>query len=118
MALTVTLVPEVTTGAVKSPDVEMDPALADQVTAVFVEPLTVAVNCWVAPEETAAVAGEIEIDTALGGLTVMVAEADMAVLARLVACTVTFILDVQLGAVNCPEGEIEPALALQVTASL
>jgi hypothetical protein len=34
------------------------------------------------------------------------------------ACTVTFILDVQLGAVNCPEGEIEPALALQVTASL
>ena len=81
MALTVTLVPEVTAGAVKSPEVEMDPALADQVTAVFVEPLTAAVNCWVAPEETAAVAGEIETDTALGGLTVMVAEADMAVLA-------------------------------------
>jgi hypothetical protein len=44
------------------------------VTAVFDEPLTVAVNCWVPPEETVAVAGEIVIETALGGLTVTVAE--------------------------------------------
>jgi hypothetical protein len=36
---------EVTDGAVRSPEVEMDPAEVDQVTAVFVEPLTVAVNC-------------------------------------------------------------------------
>ena len=70
-----------TVGAVKSPELEMDPALADQVTPVFVEPLTVAVNCWVPPEETAAEPGAIETDTELGGLTVMVAVADTALLA-------------------------------------
>ncbi len=41
----------------------MDPAEVDQVTAVLVELLTVAVNCWVAPEETAALVGEIATET-------------------------------------------------------
>ncbi len=36
-------------GAVKSPEVEIEPPVADQVTAVFVLPVTVAENCWVAP---------------------------------------------------------------------
>ena len=79
VAVTVTVVLEVTVGAVKSPEVEIDPALADQVTAVFVEPLTEAVNCWVPPEVTVVLVGEIEIETALAALTVTVAEADLVV---------------------------------------
>ena len=58
--------------------------MVDQVTAVFVEPLTVAVNCWVPPEETVAEVGEMETDTsgaAATGVTVTVAEPTMAVLA-------------------------------------
>jgi hypothetical protein len=35
----------VTDGAVRSPEVEMDPAEVDHVTAVLAEPLTLAVNC-------------------------------------------------------------------------
>ncbi len=81
VALTVTVVFEVTVGAVKSPEVEIDPALADQVTAVFVEPLTEAVNCCFPPEVTVALVGEIEIETALAALTVTVAEADLVVTA-------------------------------------
>ncbi len=57
MAVTVTVVLELTAGAVKSPEVEIDPAVAVQVTAVFVEPVTVAVNCWVPAEETVLEAG-------------------------------------------------------------
>ena len=34
-----------TAGALKSPVLEIDPAVADQETAVLVEPVTVAVNC-------------------------------------------------------------------------
>ncbi len=64
MAVTVTVVLELTVGAVKSPELEIDPAVADQVTAVFVEPVTVAVNCRVPAEETVAEVGEMEIDTA------------------------------------------------------
>ncbi len=89
--------------------------MADQATAVFVEPVTVAVNCWVPAEETVLEAGEIEIDTA-GAATVTLAETDLAVLTWLVAVTVTFILEAQVGAVNIPELEIEPPEADQVTA--
>jgi DNA primase len=92
-----------------------------QLTAAFVEPVTVAVNCWVPAEETVAVAGEIETVTVGGGagaLTVTAAVADMAVLAWLVALTVTFILEVHFGAVNIPEVEIEPDEADQVTVVL
>jgi hypothetical protein len=65
VAVTVTVVLALTVGAVKSPELETDPAAADQVTAVFVVPVTVAVNCWVAPEATVAVVGEML--TALDG---------------------------------------------------
>jgi len=41
----------------------MDPAEVDQVTAVFDEPLTVAVNCCVALEETEALVGVIVTET-------------------------------------------------------
>jgi hypothetical protein len=36
-------------GAVYNPDVEIEPPEADQVTAVLVVPLTVALNCWLTP---------------------------------------------------------------------
>jgi len=45
VAPTVTMVEAETVGAVKRPDVEMVPEELDQVTAVFVVPDTVAVNC-------------------------------------------------------------------------
>ncbi len=89
--------------------------MADQATAVFVEPVTVAVNCWVPAEETVLEAGEIEIDTA-GAATVTLAETDLAVLTWLVAVTVTAVLEVTAGAVKSPEVEIVPAVADQVTA--
>ena len=56
--------------------------MADQVTTVFVEPLTVAVNCWVPAEETVAEVGEMETETfeaAAGASTVTAAEADLVV---------------------------------------
>jgi len=43
--------------AVKSPDVEIVPPVADQVMLVFDVPVTVAANCWVPPVPTAADAG-------------------------------------------------------------
>ncbi len=43
--------------AVKSPEVEMVPPVADQVTLVFDVPVTVAANCWVPPVCTVADAG-------------------------------------------------------------
>jgi len=78
--VTVTAVFALTFGAVKSPELEIAPALADQVTVVFVEPVTVAVNCWVPAEETLAEVAEMEIDTAWA-LTVTVADEESAGLA-------------------------------------
>ena len=45
MAVTVTVVLALTVGAVKSPELEIEPAVAVHVTAVLVEPVTVGVNC-------------------------------------------------------------------------
>jgi len=81
VALTVTAVEEVTDGAVRRPEVEMDPAEVDQVTAVFDVPLTVALNCWVPLEETVALVGETATDTVVGAFTVTMADAEMVVLA-------------------------------------
>ena len=58
-----------------------------QVTAVFVDPVTVAVNWRCAPATTFADVGEIE--TATAGTTVTVALADFVVSALEVAVTVT-----------------------------
>jgi len=115
-AFTVTLVFAVTLGAVNSPAVEIDPAVADHVTPVFVEPLTVALNCCVLPEATVALAGETETATSPGGVTVTTAEADVLVSASLTAFTVTSVVELTVGAVKAPELEIDPALADHVTA--
>ena len=107
---------EVQAGAVSTPELEMVPAEVDQVTAVLVVPVTVAVNCWVPPAETVAPVGEIATDTVLGGFTVTVDEAELELLAWLVALTVTEVVAVTLGAVSSPEVEIDPAEVDQVTA--
>jgi hypothetical protein len=118
VAVTVTVVVEVTLGAVKRPEVEIEPAVADQVTAVLVEPVTVAVNCWLAPELAVTVVGEIETETVPAGVTVTVAEAEALELAWLVAFTVTLVVEVTVGAVKSPLLEMLPAVADQVTALL
>ncbi len=115
VAVTVTFILEVQVGAVNIPELEIEPPEADQATAVFVEPVTVAVNCWIPAEETVLEPGEIEIDTA-GAATVTLAETDLAVLTWLVAVTVTVVLELTVGAVKSPEVEIDPAVADQVTA--
>lgn len=84
VAVTVTL--PVVLGAVKRPLAETLPPLADQVTAVLLEPVTVAANCWVALVTTEATVGEIATATT-GTLTVMVADADLVFSATLVAVT-------------------------------
>jgi hypothetical protein len=56
-----------TLGAVKRPEDEMAPELADHVTAVFALPVTVAVNCCVLPDCTVTEVGEIEMLTGTGG---------------------------------------------------
>ena len=66
---------------------ETAPPVADQVTAVFVEPVTVAVNCCVAPVSSAAETGEMDTAITGGVVTVTVAEADLVLLAWLVAVT-------------------------------
>jgi hypothetical protein len=50
--------------AVKRPLLEMVPPVAVQVTVVFELPVTVAVNCLVAPAVTVALVGETDTDTA------------------------------------------------------
>jgi hypothetical protein len=60
--------------------------VADQVTAVLPEPVTVAVNCCVLPACSDAELGLM--DTATGAVTVTVAEADFALSATLFAVTV------------------------------
>jgi hypothetical protein len=73
-------------GAVYKPELLIVPEVADQVTAVFVVPVTVAVNCCVPPVVSDAEVGEMETATAV--LTVTVAEADLVLSAALVAVTV------------------------------
>lgn len=75
VAVTVTVVVDVAEGAVKTPIVEIVPAEAAQVMAVFVEPLTVAVNCWVLAENTVELVGETDMETVVGAATRIVQEA-------------------------------------------
>ena len=78
-------------GAVNSPDAEIVPALADQLTAVLVVPETVALNCCVPPVRTFAVAGvTAEIETTIGDdVIVTVAVENLVGSAAEVAVTVT-----------------------------
>ena len=71
-------------GAVYTPLLEIVPPLADQVTAVFVLPVIVAVNCCVPPVCSEAEAGLILTETRV---TDTVAEADFVLSATLVAVT-------------------------------
>ena len=61
--------------------------LSDQVTPLLVEPLTVAVNCWVWERVIDAVEGVTDTETV--GVSATVAVADLVGSATLVACTVT-----------------------------
>jgi hypothetical protein len=70
-------------GAVYKPAEETVPPVADQVTAVLLEPETVTVNCCVPPVSSDEEAGVIE--TATEGETVTVADADFVGSATLVA---------------------------------
>lgn len=83
----VTVYVPVVLGAVYRPELEIVPALAVQVTAVFVDPLTVAVNCCVAPAWMETVTGLIDTTIGAGALTVTVADADLVLSAALVAVT-------------------------------
>jgi hypothetical protein len=73
-------------GAVYNPEVETVPPVADQVTDVLLEPVTVAVNCCVPPVESEADVGLIVTPT--GAVTVIVADAVFVVSATLFAVTV------------------------------
>ena len=73
-------------GAVYKPVAETVPPVVVQVTAVLLLPVTVALNCCVAPVWTEAEVGDT--DTATGAETVTLAEADFVVSATLVAFTV------------------------------
>jgi len=57
VALTVTVIVELTAGAVKSPLVEMLPLLADHFTSFWLLPLTHAVNCCEAHDASVAFVG-------------------------------------------------------------
>jgi hypothetical protein len=58
VAVTLTVVLVATRGAVNSPVAVIVPALAVQLTPVPEVPITVAVNCWVAPDATVGAFGE------------------------------------------------------------
>ena len=65
----------------------MLPPVADQVTAVLLEPVTVAVNCCVPLVSIEAEVGEM-VTATTGALTVMLADTDLVLSATLVAFTV------------------------------
>jgi hypothetical protein len=72
-------------GALYNPVEEIVPPVADQVTALFVLPVTVALNCCEAPVRSDTEVGEIA--TASGAVTTTAAEPDLVVSAMLVAVT-------------------------------
>jgi hypothetical protein len=74
-------------GAVYRPADETVPPLAFQLTAVFVVPLTAAVNCWFPPGCRKAERGDTDTDTPVV-TTLTVADADFVLSATLVAVTV------------------------------
>ena len=101
VAVTVTVCAlEIEAGAVYRPVFETVPTAGfkDQVTAVFDDPLTVAVNCWVWDAVRDTVNGVRE--TVTGGVRAMVALADLVESAALVAVTVTVCApEIEAGAV-------------------
>ncbi len=118
VAMIVTVVDEVTLGAVNIPPPEIVPRFADQVTPVFEVFRTVAANCWLPAELRLIEAGETVTLTTAGGLIVTVERADLVVSATLVAVMVAVVAEVTPPAVNIPLLEIVPPVALHVTAVL
>jgi hypothetical protein len=119
VVFTITVCFKVTVGAVKRPDLEIAPALADHSTAVLLASLTVAVNCSVLPETTVVLDGETVTATlAVVGTTVTWAVASALASATLVVFTITVCDVVTEGAVKRPELEMVPALADHFTAVL
>jgi hypothetical protein len=103
-------------GAVYRPLLETVPPLADQLTAVLVLPVTVAVNCCEAPTCRETELGAIDTTTGAAEVTVTVATADLLLSATLVAVTVN--VPAVPGAVYSPLEETVPPLAVQLTAVL
>jgi len=114
VAVTVKLDPAVEP-AVYKPEVEIVPPVAVHVTAVFDDPVTVAVNCCVCPTCKVWLVGEIETLTTGAGCIVTAADADFVVSAAEVAVTVKLDPAVE-PAVYRPEVEIVPPVAVHVTA--
>lgn len=115
-AVTVTALGGTAEGAVYTPVEEIVPAdvlppdvlFTSQFTEVFVAPVTVAVNCWVAPVSTLTALGDIATDTGGGAAkTVTAALADCADVA-LCAVTVTVLAGTAEGATYNPVAEIVP----------
>lgn len=118
VAVTVTVVvPLLTEGARNRPPLEIDPAVTDQVNAVFVVPCTAATNCCDSSETRESEVGEIETETD-GRTTVTNTLSVREVSAALFAVIVTNVLLVTFGAVNRPLFEIVPRLVDQFTAVL
>jgi hypothetical protein len=63
VAVTETIKSVFTVDALNKPALEIDPLVADQVTAILSVLVTVAVNCWVWADSTLAAFGEIDILT-------------------------------------------------------
>ncbi len=101
--------------AVNRPDVEIVPPVAVHVTAVFDEPVTVAVNCCVCPACNVALVGDIATLTTGAGCIVTTADPDFVVSATEVAFTLKVVPAVD-PAVNSPVLEIMPPVAVHVTA--
>jgi hypothetical protein len=129
VAVTIALVFEVTVGAVNSPLLDTDPALAVHVTAWFAVLLTKTVNCRDWPDDTVALLGVIDTLTGPGGggggggvpCDAVIATTALAVLvgsATLVATTLALVLALTLGAVYIPLLVMEPVVAAQFTAVL
>ena len=83
VAVTVAVVVELTVGAVNNPALEMVPAEAFQVTPVFVEPLTLAENCCVFPDESVALVGLIETETPVDAADTLIVTEELALLLAL-----------------------------------
>jgi hypothetical protein len=66
-AVTAKVAAEETEGAVNKPAAEIEPPVEVQVTPVLEDPVTVAVNCWVAPELSVGFCGATVTLTGAGG---------------------------------------------------
>jgi hypothetical protein len=114
VAVTLAVAGAVTLGAVNTPLLDIVPPLALQVTAVFEVLLTVAVNCWVAPEMRLEEVGETTTPTPVVGLMITLALACLVGSATLVAVTDVVKVVEKLRAVNKPLLVIVPPSALHV----